>query len=43
MFLGLRYQKKSYDENSPDPKSPISKIKVEDLVDWDIIGNWNIK
>ena len=35
-FLGLRYLKKSYDENSPHPKNPISKINVEDLVDPEI-------
>ena len=31
-FLGLRYRKKSYD-NSPDPKTPMNEIYVEDIVD----------
>ena len=35
-FLGLRYQKKSYGENSPNPKTPMTKIYVEDLVDPEI-------
>ena len=32
-FLGLRYRKKSYDENSPVPITPMIKIYVEDLVE----------
>ena len=35
-FLVLRYWKKSYDGSSPDPKTPISKINVEDLVNPEI-------
>ena len=35
-FLGLRYRKKSYDENSPNPETPMDKIYVEDLVDPEI-------
>ena len=35
-FWGLRYWKKSYGENSPNPKTPMNKIYVEDLVDPDI-------
>ena len=35
-FLGLRYRKKSYDENTPDPKTPMNKIYVDDLVDPEI-------
>ena len=31
-FLGLRYRKKSYDENTPDPKISMNKINVDDLV-----------
>ena len=38
-FLVIRYPKKSYDENSPRPTTPISKINVEDLVDPYLIGN----
>ena len=29
------------EDNSPDPKTPISKINVEDLVDGDLLGNWH--
>ena len=32
-FLGLRYRKISYHDNSCDPKTPMNKIYVEDLVD----------
>ena len=32
-FFGFRYWKKSYDDNSPDPKTPMNKIVVEHLVD----------
>ena len=35
-FGGLRFRKKSYDENSPDPRTPMNKIYVEDLVDPEI-------
>ena len=35
-FLVLRYLKKSYDENSPGPKTQINKINVEDLVNQEI-------
>ena len=35
-FLGLRYRKKSYDEYSPNPKTPMNKIYVDDLVDSEI-------
>ena len=35
-FWGLRYQKKSYDQNSPDPRTSMNKIYVEDLVDSEI-------
>ena len=30
------------EDNSPDPKIPISKINVEDLVDGDLFGNWHL-
>ena len=42
-FLGLRYRNKFHDENSPDPKTPISKINVEDLVDPDLIDYEHLK
>ena len=35
-FWGLRYRKKSYDENIPDPRTLRNKIYVEDLLDPEI-------
>ena len=31
-FLGLRYQKKFYEENTPDPKTPMNKIYVDPAI-----------
>ena len=42
VFLGLRYPMKYTEDNSPDPKTLINKINVENLVDGDLFGNWHL-